>query len=97
VEQPHPKLIYNDPCVYCDEPLHGNVAPGMIATMEGPRYGHVACSLREVLGGIGHLIAHEYWCRQGDPDAGLTRRQSALLVEAYVRVVGHPADTPETA
>jgi hypothetical protein len=45
--------------------------------------------LREVMGGIGHHIAHEYWCTQHhDPDAGLTRRQSSLLVDAYLNVVG---------
>ena len=77
-------------CVYCDEPLHGDVAAGTIGTMEGPRHGHWQCALREVIGGIGHLIAHSFWClgNMKDPDAGLTRRQSALLVAEYVRVVG---------
>ena len=52
---------------------------------------HRECMLREVVGGIGHVIAHEYWCsQQGDPDAGLTYHQSAILVDAYVHVVGHP-------
>lgn len=78
-----------DRCVMCDEPLDGDVADGLIHTENGPRQAHRPCMLREVLGGIGHLIAHEYWCTLcGDPDAGLTRRQSALLVDAYVRVVG---------
>jgi hypothetical protein len=50
---------------------------------------HRECSLREVIGGIGHLIAHEYWCRQHhDPDAGLTYRQSAMLTDLYVHLVG---------
>lgn len=50
---------------------------------------HRECSLRNVMGGIGHLIAHDYWCTERhDPDAGLTYRQSALLVDAFVMVVG---------
>jgi len=50
---------------------------------------HRSCSLRNVMGGIGHLMAHEYWCvQQGDADAGLTYRQSARMVDAYVQIVG---------
>lgn len=50
---------------------------------------HRECGLREVMGGIGHLIAHEYWCTQKhDPDAGLSYRHSALLTDAYVHIVG---------
>lgn len=50
---------------------------------------HRECSLRSVMGGIGHLIAHDYWCTERhDPDAGLTYRQSALLVDVFVMVVG---------
>jgi len=45
--------------------------------------GHRECMLREVLGGIGHHIAHEYWCvRRQDPDAGFTYRESAEMVYA---------------
>jgi hypothetical protein len=50
---------------------------------------HRECGLREVLGGIGHLVAHEYWCLQRhDSDAGFTYRQSALLTDAWVHVMG---------
>ena len=91
MNQPPGWLTYGDPCLYCDEPLHGNVAPGVILTSDGRRYAHVECSLRTVVGGIGHLIAHDYWCTtRRDPDAGLTYRQSALLVMEWVRVVGLP-------
>jgi hypothetical protein len=49
---------------------------------------HRECLLRSVLGGIGHLIAHDYWCTQrNDPDAGLTYRQSALLTAAWTEIV----------
>jgi len=61
-----------------------------LGTPEGPRWAHRICMLREVAGGIGHHIAHEYWCEEmGDPDAGLTRYQSAQMVDLYIRLVGH--------
>lgn len=79
-------------CLLCREPLGLTDPPGMdVHTPEGLRRTHRECSLREVLGGIGHLIAHDLWCAQHhDPDAGLTYRQSAKLVDAYYRVVGMP-------
>ena len=47
---------------------------------------HPECGLRMVLGGIGHLTNHAYWCGEvGDPDAGHTYRASALLVAEWVR------------
>jgi hypothetical protein len=50
---------------------------------------HRECSLREVLGGIGHLLDHKYYCRGlHDPDAGLTYRESALLVWTWVQIKG---------
>jgi hypothetical protein len=77
-------------CPLCDEPVRpGEQAADPLHTPEGPRRVHRACMLREVIGGIGHLIAHDYWCRfKGDPDAGLTRWQSARLVDVYISVVG---------
>ena len=76
--------LCNEPC---DEPFDG------VITM----YGHRECFLRDAVGGIGHLIAHEYWCStRGDPDAGLTYRQSALLCDAYMHVVGVSAANLET-
>lgn len=42
---------------------------------------HKECGLRAVVGGIGHHVDHAFYCRSElGPDAGLTRRQSALLV-----------------
>jgi hypothetical protein len=75
-------------CNICNERIVDmDTAP--MGTPEGPGTCHRACVLRAVTGGIGHLIAHDYWCTQmGDPDAGLTPRQSALLVDEYVNVVG---------
>lgn len=43
---------------------------------------HRECMLRDVLGGIGHLLDHDEWCiRRGDPDAGFSYRESALAVD----------------
>ena len=41
---------------------------------------HRECSLRNVMGGIGHLVDHVRYCHGVGPDAGLSRRQSSLLV-----------------
>lgn len=75
----------------CHEPM-GNIDVAQIPlyTEDGPKAVHWQCMLREVTGGIGHLIAHDYWCGapRHDPDAGLTYRQSALLTAAWVEVVG---------
>lgn len=50
---------------------------------------HRECLLAEVLGRVGHLLDHDHFCiRGGDPDAGLTRRQSALCVGALVERLG---------
>lgn len=79
-------------CPMCGEPCTRTWVPEPVAihTEEGLRYAHRECSLREVIGGIGHLIAHDYWCGEPrhDPDAGLSYRQSAKLVDAFVAVVG---------
>lgn len=57
---------------------------------------HRECMLRAVVGGIGHLIAHEYWCLQkGDPDAGLDYQQSARLVDLYVAMRGIEASVSD--
>ena len=75
-------------CPLCDEPVR-DLDVQTLHTEEGARNAHRICMLREVIGGIGHLIAHDYWCLQKhDPDGGLTRYQSAQLTEAYVRAVG---------
>lgn len=74
----------NPICMLCDEPVkpHEDRA-------EANMVAHRECMLREVAGGIGHHIAHEYWCLgKHDPDAGLTRRQSSLLVDLYIHLVG---------
>jgi len=81
-------------CVFCEEELDGtDTAEWPIGTSDGPRQAHRQCMLRSTLGGIGHLIAHPYWCTEhNDPDAGLSYRHSAQLVEAYVHIIGVGAD-----
>jgi hypothetical protein len=64
-------------CELCQEPMDD---PDL--TMA-----HRECMLRDVLGGIGHHIAHDYWCKQRhDPDAGFTYRESAQMVYAIFHV-----------
>lgn len=76
-------------CILCGEDAAHQNFVRVIGTPEGPRWEHDDCGLREVMGGIGHLIAHDYWCKQRhDPNAGLTPRQSALMVRAFVEVMG---------
>lgn len=49
---------------------------------------HAECSLREVLGGAGHLAAEPHAAGACDFDGGLTRRRSALLVSEWVGRMG---------
>lgn len=50
---------------------------------------HRACALQDVLGPVGHLLDHRYWCVVvGDPSAGLQSRESALCVLALVEMFG---------
>jgi hypothetical protein len=80
--------VNDDPnvCVLCDEPIE---AYDLCVPLNPVQYAHRACSLREVLGGIGHHLGHEYWCQQRhDTDAGLTYRQSAKMVLALIDVLG---------
>ena len=74
-------------CVLCDEGIDTYDA---WVPLNPAQYAHHECSLRSVLGGIGHQIAHTYWCQGNmkDPDAGLTYRQSAKMVAALVDVLG---------
>jgi hypothetical protein len=68
-------------CMFCRAPIaegdNGAIMPtGLVQ--------HRECSLRAVMGGIGHLVDHAHYCgSQHGPDAGLTFRASALLVWAW--------------
>lgn len=73
-------------CPLCQEPVERFEAWSPI---NGAQPAHQECLLREVTGGIGHHIAHGWWCvQQHDPDAGLTFRQSARMVGALVDILG---------
>lgn len=65
-------------CMSCQEPIvegeDGCIFPTGFAT-------HRECSLRSALGGIGHIVDHQFFCRgELGPDAGLGYRESAKLV-----------------
>jgi hypothetical protein len=78
-------------CLACGEIVDPDdpLMPVPVGTLSGPRFTHRECALREVMGGIGHQIAHEYWCLQRhDPDAGLSYRHSAQLVWKLTQLVG---------
>jgi hypothetical protein len=52
---------------------------------------HRACMMRSVIGGIGHLEDHDFWCAvMNDPDGGRTYYQSALEVAEWVTRNGVP-------
>jgi hypothetical protein len=69
--------------MHCDEPiLPGQERAEIYTAMVDA---HRECSLRSVLGGIGHLLDHGHFCNGGlGPDAGLDYRTSALMVDVWV-------------
>jgi len=68
-------------CYLCDEPVLPDEDRADINNVDA----HRECSLRSVLGGIGHLIDHAHFCGVGgDPDGGLDYRTSALMVDVWV-------------
>lgn len=67
-------------CPLCDE----DVEPGDtdVRPINGVQKAHRPCLLRSGLGGYGHHLDHSFWCGvMGDPDGGLTYRESALRVD----------------
>lgn len=57
---------------------------------------HRECSLRVVMGGIGHLVDHAKYCRGPlGTDAGLSYRQSARLVWRHFNDPLHPVTEEE--
>lgn len=85
-----------DPCVLCTEKINDGdqgTFMGAIPANGKPHYGpvHRECSLRAVIGGIGHLENHDYWCNEKcDPDGGCSYRASAVMVWHWVQVRGFP-------
>ena len=68
-------------CILCGTPIQDGDQGSFMGSEKGLVPSHKECSLRSVTGGIGHYRDHLYWCRQvGDPDMGLSYRESALQV-----------------
>lgn len=75
-------------CSLCEDPEPVLPLEAGKSTVDG-RLVHRDCLLRVVLGGIGHLEDHAYWCREmHDPDGGRSARQSGIEVAAWVREHG---------
>ena len=77
------------PCAWCLEVI-GDSDQG---SFWGAEPVHKECSLRAVIGGIGHLEDHAFWCKGpgDDTDGGRTKRQSALEVWEWVQIHGIPS------
>jgi hypothetical protein len=71
-------------CASCGEPIRPGEDRADIITMDV----HRECALRDVMGGIGHLLDHAHFCSGVGPDAGLDRRTSALLVDVWIHRKG---------
>lgn len=89
------------PCVYCDETITPDDAGSFVMQVRpdsaASKPVHRECSLRSVIGGIGHLEDHDRWClREHDPDGGRTARQSALDVWTLVQEFGIDALTEKS-
>jgi hypothetical protein len=69
-------------CIWCNELIQEGQAGGTYASGQVT---HKECSLRTVMGGIGHLVDHGRYCHSDDgPDAGLNKYVSAKMVWAWV-------------
>lgn len=76
-------------CPWCDEEVNPEEDALPIWSNGLKVKAHRECMLRSVMGGIGHLEDHNYWClKMNDPDGGRTYRQSALDVDLWVRSRG---------
>lgn len=90
-------------CELCSEPIEENDQGTFIGALRGEEGNlvgilapvHRECSLRSVIGGIGHLQNHMRWCiGANDPDGGYSYRASSLRVWRWVAQYGFPT-TPE--
>lgn len=76
-------------CMDCTEPILPGEDRADIINQDI----HRECALRGVMGGIGHLLDHDHFCKGVGPDAGLDRRTSALLVDVWIDRMGVDAAT----
>ncbi len=71
-------------CILCETSIQEGQQGSFMGSEKGLVPAHKECSMRSVLGGIGHQLDHEHWClEKGDPDMGLSYRESALQVWDY--------------
>jgi hypothetical protein len=73
-------------CAWCQEAVkegdNGRISPTGFTE-------HRECSLRNVMGGIGHLVDHARYCHgELGTDAGLSLRASSLLVWEFLHDTG---------
>ena len=72
-------------CILCSTPILEGEQGSFMGSEKGLVPAHKECSLRSVLGGIGHHLDHLHWCREiGDPDMGLTYRESAKQTWTWI-------------
>ena len=72
-------------CILCETPVQEGDRGNFMGSEKGLVPAHRECSMRSVLGGIGHHEDHQLWCLQRhDPDGGRSYRQSALEVWEWV-------------
>lgn len=90
-----------DLCLQCDEAIEEQHQGSYMYDVGGGLAPvHRECALRAVLGGIAHMRRTcSCYAAPGfadDPDAGLSYRESALLVWAYVQEhgTGYPSEAP---
>lgn len=88
-------------CLLCDTEVEAGDTSRSTQVLRGDvfevRESHVECLLRSVIGGIGHLRDHEFWClTMQDPDGGESYRQSALAVAHWVMEHGAPDGRAES-
>lgn len=88
-----------EPCEMCSEAIQVFDRGSFVGALRGEEGKfvpllapvHRECSLRSVMGGIGHLQNHQVWClERHDPDAGLGYRTSALMVWNWIADHGFP-------
>lgn len=84
-------------CLYCSVEIREGDQGGFVGALTDGADGwptsatepvHAACLLREVIGGAGHLVAAPHAKGTCDPDGGLSRYQSAKLVQRWVDQMG---------
>lgn len=85
-----------EPCASCDTSIEADDRGSFLGNGVWPDRPalvpvHRECSLRDVVGGIGHIEDHAYWCEtMHDPDGGRSRRESSLAVWEWIHRHGMP-------